>query len=139
MGFFTKPSAKVRWSHAFSSGTVQLWRWPHKLLSSWDFWCLNQMVSFTLHTYILYCIAPPWRPFCHTWILKYQVTKQKKKFTDKNIAYKNRLHFNNKVESYDLWINFPAISSQRNAVLYRNHSCLQKVKTSTQNLDTKTQ
>ena len=34
----------------------------------------------TLHTYIiLYCIAPPQGLFCHTWMLKYQVTEKKGK------------------------------------------------------------
>ena len=34
----------------------------------------------TLHTYIiLYCIAPPWGLFCHTYMLKYQVTEKEGK------------------------------------------------------------
>ena len=57
--------------------------------------------------------------FCHTWLLKYQVTKkkeQKKLLTDKNIDYRNSLHFDNEIESFDIWIkivikNFLSFSS----------------------------
>ena len=44
--------------------------------------------------------------FIHTRILNIKLQRKKKKLsTDKNVDYKNSLHFDNKIASYDLWIN----------------------------------
>ena len=68
----------LAWCHTlicctFASSCLHLYDAPFASFSI----CKTHMhVSWiTPHTYILYCIAPPWGLFCHTWILKYENTK----------------------------------------------------------------
>ena len=62
-------------------------------------WLVQKWLPSAIHlqTYI--------HTYIHTYSnIKYQVTKKKEKklSTDKNVDYKNSLHFDNKIASYDL-------------------------------------